>query len=344
METEVVAESETAFTYYRGADLTVLKNPDGGVKKISERFLEDLLRVAVEEKTISEYPSDFGEQVAALRAENYIYDGEVVKLSRPEFSLLPYLAVFVVAFSPYVYVAGSVTDKLVAVLTSVSVHPPVLVFVYGPLVMLPTVAVHEYGHYREAGKHVPVSFGLGTINGLVPAFKTYTTETWVLSRAHRIWINLAGLTYQSLVLLPLVGMYHFGVSPPLPGFEPVVPWLLVGYIATSLCFVLNPLYHGDGYLIMTDALGTYNLRTRAKDEYRNGNVNLYSLYALLSYGLVNAYTLGNMLLTLVVWGLVIGPVLVAISLLFIYIEFSEGMAREFVAHEPDWVNEIHVTR
>lgn len=344
METEIVAESETAFTYYRGADLTVLKNPDGGVKKINDRFLEDLLQVAAGEKTVSEYPSDFGEQIAELREENYIYDGEVVKLSRPEFSLLPYLALFVVAFSPFVYVAVDVMDKLVAVLTSVSVHPPVLVFVYGPLVMLPTVAVHEYGHYREAGKHVPVGFGIGTINGLVPAFKTYTTETWVLSRAHRIWINLAGLTYQSIVTLPLVGMYYFGVYPPLTGFQRVVPWLLVGYITTSLFFVLNPIYHGDGYLIMTDALGTYNLRKRAKEEYGNRNLNLYSLYALLSYGLVNVYTIINMILTLVVWGLVIGPVLVGISLLFVYIEFSGSTAREFVSHEPDWVDEIRVKR
>lgn len=340
MHTNTITRSETAFTFVRGTNFSILKNPDGGVKKVPERFIDDLLKISTGEATVSDYPDDFEQTVSQLREDGYIYEGPVVELEQPSFRLAPYVLLCALLFAPYVWITVTNFDLIRAVFGSLSTHPPVWIFLYGPLVMLPTVAVHELGHYRESAKHTPVSFGLGTINGFIPAFKTYTTETWLLRPRHRMWINIAGVTYQSAAALPLVGMYYFDVYPPLPQFEAVLPWLLMGYVVGTFTFVLNPIYHGDGYLVMTDVLGEYNIRKKAKQAYRDRTVNLYALYGLLSYGLVNVYFLINSVLTVVVWGFLIGGILIGINLLFIVIEFSDSKAREFVSHEPAWVKKL----
>lgn len=333
-------ESDTGFTFIRGDKFAVLKHPDGGVKKVPERFVDDLARVGSSSAEVAEFPADFRETVDQLREEGYIYRGPVTELYRPEFSVVPRLALAAVLFTPYVLVAGAEVDRLIAVLSSTSERPPLWLFLYGPLVMLPTVVAHEWGHYREAGKHVPVSFGIGTINGLIPAFKTYTTETWLLSPAHRMWVNLAGVTYQSVATMPVVALYYLDTAPPLPGFEETLPWLLVVYIFGAVTFTLNPIYHGDGYLIMTDLLGEYNIRKKARRAYRERTLNMYAVYGFVSYGLVNVYKLLSSLLTLLVWGWVVGGVLIGINLVFVAAEFTGSRAREFVASDPEWVHEL----
>lgn len=336
----IIDTSQTGFIFVRGESFAVLKHPDGGVKKVPERFVDDLIQVAEGTVDPESFPQDFTEAVAQLRDEGYLFEGPVVELQRPSFSLLPYIVAAVALFAPYLIVAVEELDLLLAVLSSVSVRPPLWLFLYGPLVMLPTVAIHEWGHYREAGKHVPVSFGIGTINGLVPAFKTYTTETWLLGPRHRMWVNLAGVTYQSAAAMPLVLIYYFDLVPPLPGFAETLPWLLIGYVVGMFTFTLNPVYHGDGYLIMTDLLGEYNIRKKSRQAYRARDLNRYALYGLLSYGLVNVYMIVSSVLTLVVWGWIIGGILVGIKVLFIVVEYTESRAREFVSHEPTWVPEI----
>jgi hypothetical protein len=336
----LVASSETGVTFVRGDDFAILKHPDGGVKKIPEQFVDDLVRVSRGAARVDEFPPDFGATVEQLRSEGYIYRGPTVEIHRPAFSVLPYACLTLLSLVPYVLVAILEFDVLVTVVGSPTEQPPLWVLLYGPVVMLPTVAIHEWGHFREAGRYVPVSFGLGTINGLVPAFKTYTTETWLLSRQHRMWVNLSGITYQSIALLPLAGVYYLDVGLPLPGFEASVPWLLIGYIVGTVTFVLNPVYHGDGYLVMTDLLGEHNIRKKAKRAYKERTVNLYAVYGFLSYGLVNVYMVVSSVITLLVWGWVVGSILVGLNVLFVVIEASESRAREFVSREPDWVRDL----
>lgn len=117
---------------------------------------------------------------------------------------------------------------------------------------------HEFGHaaacrYFDA-ENGDVGFGLYLT---FPVFYSNVTSVWKLSRRQRIVVNLGGVYFQSIFLIPFFIVYF------LTGND-----LCKLYIyATNMNFIftLNPFLKFDGYWIMSDILGVPNLRQRSME-------------------------------------------------------------------------------
>ena len=117
---------------------------------------------------------------------------------------------------------------------------------------------HELGH-ASACRYWGIShggLGLGIyIN--IPVFYTDVSNIWKLSRMKRLVVNLGGVYFQILFLIPFLTISLFYRNN------------LLDFIIITVNFnfplTLNPFFKFDGYWIMTDALGVANLRQRGKE-------------------------------------------------------------------------------
>lgn len=160
-------------------------------------------------------------------------------------------------------------EKLSFSLTNLDLYKFILVFI----ILFLSTFFHELGH-ASASKYCgvpPGEIGFGIyIN--IPVFYTDVTNIWKLSRKQRLLVNIGGVYFQCLLLIPCYFLYHN------------VPNSLIGYLilATNLnfLFVLNPFFKFDGYWIISDLLGIPNLRKRTNELFFYfvkkgiGNMNL----------------------------------------------------------------------
>lgn len=153
-------------------------------------------------------------------------------------------------------------------------------------------------HYYSAWKQgLDPSFGVSVINGLIPAMVTRSYNGWCLPRNRRMWITIAGPAYGFLWTIGIFALYYTVVPHPALAFAGMICF-------NYQFFALIPLYHGDGYLLMTDFLDQHNLRTRGVDDLWNRRATWPAVYAALSYGiviiefavnLIIGYLVGNLL-------------------------------------------------
>lgn len=181
-----------------------------------------------------------------------------------------------------------------------------------PLVVC-SVVVHEFGHYYTAWRQgLNPSFGTSVINGVLPVIVTRTHGGWSLPRNQRMWNTLAGPTYGLVWTLVVFALYY--TLLPYPGIA----------VAALLCFnlqfaALNPLFHGDGYLLLTDLLNERNIRTRGITDLRERRPTWRAAYAAVSYGFVVVAFLVNLVIGYVL-GNVTGLAIVLCVTLAIYAE------------------------
>jgi putative peptide zinc metalloprotease protein len=124
------------------------------------------------------------------------------------------------------------------------------------LLMLASSLIHEIGH-ASACKYFHIDHG-GVGFGLYltfPVFYTDVSDTWKLKRKERIVVNMAGVYFQLILLIPFLLIYLFTGNA-------VVKYFLLA-INFSMLFTLNPFFKFDGYWIASDLLGVANLRKRS---------------------------------------------------------------------------------
>lgn len=120
---------------------------------------------------------------------------------------------------------------------------------------------HELGH-ATACSHcgtTPRGIGFGLYINF-PVFYSDVSDIWKLSRKDRTLVNLGGVYFQSLFLLPLLVIFFITGSNILKYF--------IFTININFIFTLNPFFKFDGYWIMTDLLGVPNLRARSKEVFK----------------------------------------------------------------------------
>lgn len=83
--------------------------------------------------------------------------------------------------------------------------------------------------------------------------KSFVSNIWKLRRKQRIVVDLAGIYFQLLFLLPII-LVHFMTNLDLK--------YVIYAINLSFLFDLNPFFRFDGYWVFTDLLGIANLRQR----------------------------------------------------------------------------------
>jgi putative peptide zinc metalloprotease protein len=121
--------------------------------------------------------------------------------------------------------------------------------------------VHEFGHATACSycETTPRGIGFGLYINF-PVFYTDVSDIWKLSRRNRMLVNLGGVYFQSLFLLPLFAIFFITGNNILKYF--------IFTINLNFIFTLNPFFKFDGYWIMTDLLGVPNLRARSKEVFK----------------------------------------------------------------------------
>lgn len=129
------------------------------------------------------------------------------------------------------------------------------------LFMLASSFFHELGHAsackRFGIKHGGIGFGL-YLN--FPVLYTDVTEVWKLDRAKRCVVNIAGVYFQLMCIVPIVICFM------LTGND-ILRYMIIimnfGFVMT-----LNPFFKFDGYWMASDILGVPNLREKSKELIR----------------------------------------------------------------------------
>jgi putative peptide zinc metalloprotease protein len=129
------------------------------------------------------------------------------------------------------------------------------------LFMLFSSLIHEFGH-ASACKYFQVDHG-GVGFGLYltfPVFYTDVSNTWKLKRRERLVVNMSGVYFQFILLIPFFLIY-------LLTYNAIAKYILLT-INFSMLLTLNPFFKFDGYWIASDLLGVANLRQRSKESIR----------------------------------------------------------------------------
>lgn len=120
---------------------------------------------------------------------------------------------------------------------------------------------HELGHVtaliRNGGNTVEIGFGIYI---MFPVFYANVSECWRFPRSERLQVNVGGLYFQSLTLLPLAILNAWR---PSLGLAFSFLWIDLLLIRN-----LNPFLRMDGYWILADLLGEPSLHRSAAVELK----------------------------------------------------------------------------
>lgn len=120
--------------------------------------------------------------------------------------------------------------------------------------------VHEVGHAAACQylgvQHGGIGFGL-YLN--FPVFYTDVTNVWRLNRKERSIVDIAGVYFQMILLIPVLAyeIYH-----PNDICKYIIVMMDFNFIIT-----LNPFFKFDGYWLMTDLLGIANLKSKCNEIF-----------------------------------------------------------------------------
>ncbi|HEX8429673.1 MAG TPA: hypothetical protein VF625_00240 [Longimicrobium sp.] len=124
------------------------------------------------------------------------------------------------------------------------------------LLMGGSVVLHEFGHAAAAAhfgcRRLEIGWGMYYHMSVL---YTDLSEAWRLPRAQRALIDVAGMYFQALFGVAMLGVYAATGS--------AVP--LYCFIATDLAIAssLNPFFRMDGYWLVSDLLGVPNLHAQS---------------------------------------------------------------------------------
>lgn len=128
-------------------------------------------------------------------------------------------------------------------------------FIIVIILLLLSTFFHELGHV-SACSYFGIKcgyIGLGIYINMI-VFYADVSHIWSLKRKQRILVNLGGVYFQSIILLPCYFFFFNNYN-----------YLLCYFILCSnlnILLVLNPFFKFDGYWIFSDMLGLPNLRQR----------------------------------------------------------------------------------
>lgn len=117
---------------------------------------------------------------------------------------------------------------------------------------------HEIGH-ASACRYFNIghgAIGMG-IYALFPVFYADVSEAWKLKRGERVIVDVGGIYFQLLFLLPFIGYSIVCQSI-------TINYFIIG-VDMSILLNLNPFFKFDGYWICSDLLGVPNLRARVNE-------------------------------------------------------------------------------
>ncbi|PSP85406.1 hypothetical protein BRC83_02935 [Halobacteriales archaeon QS_1_68_17] len=283
--TEDISDGEFGFTWGQVDGLLWIRNGEGEYKRLDPAFMETLQAVASGGTDLEDVEEGARRTIETLHEEGYLEPGaQIERLETPEdIRLWPRLLGFGVSFgalAAYLYTHWEAA-------TTVPTDPLSIILLLFLLFGIGRVSttLHEWGHYYACTPYFEPEIGSERLNGALPAAVTYTTEAWRCPRNIRLWISLAGPQVTVLIALAVAGVHLL-----VPGVTVLATYVLFEFGRLLLNF--NPLLEGDGYLLVSDALGIVNLRTRAFEDLRNRRPSLPAAYAVASIVFTGLLILG----------------------------------------------------
>lgn len=117
---------------------------------------------------------------------------------------------------------------------------------------------HEIGHATACNhfgiKHGGIGIGL-YLN--IPVLYTNVTDIWLLQKKQRCIVNLAGIYFQTFILMFLLITYFY--------FHNDLLKYLILLQNINFAITLNPLFKFDGYWLLTDITGITNLKQHSSE-------------------------------------------------------------------------------
>ncbi len=138
------------------------------------------------------------------------------------------------------------------------------------LLSLLAAFIHELGHASAlvgyGCKQTEIGFG---IYFYYPVLYTDVSEAWKLSRHQRAMIDMGGVYFQSVFQLLLLALF-FITSSPVP---------IYFFIFTDLIMfrTMNPFLRMDGYWLVADLFGIFNLRQQSTKLIKHYVLKLFSV-------------------------------------------------------------------
>ena len=175
---------------------------------------------------------------------------EIGRTLKPLFAFKSYYLVLAINFAlltAFLFTTGG------EYLTLEKVNLTTLVVVY--VTILLSTLFHEFGHASACCYYnlPPGAIGVCVyLNMLV--FYADVSNVWHLSRNKRIVVNLGGVYFQMILLIPIYIAYYITKSD-------LFAYLLLSF-NLNFILVLNPFFKFDGYWILSDILGVPNLRKK----------------------------------------------------------------------------------
>jgi putative peptide zinc metalloprotease protein len=134
------------------------------------------------------------------------------------------------------------------------------------VLILPGIALHELGHlsacHRYGAPHG--GFGLG-LYWFLPVLYAEVHGAWLLPRARRAVVDVAGIYFQGLYLLVIAGVC---LLVPADGRLSATLQLALWGSYFLVLNTLNPVLKYDGYWLLSDVSGSYNLHRRMREGAR----------------------------------------------------------------------------
>jgi len=167
--------------------------------------------------------------------------------------------------------------------------------------------IHELGHatacFRYGCEHGGVGFGLYYI---FPAFYADVTKAWRLSPKQRAVIDLGGLYFNALTLIPL------GICAMMTGNHVALrlTWITMFVMLQNL----NPSFKLDGYWLFSDLSGLTNLHERMAEAFARfgrrlfGRRNDEALHTGLRAGLLRLYVAAVSIYALFIGSFLVGAI------------------------------------
>lgn len=319
--TKTTEETDTQFGFIWGVadDRYFLRTPDRQFRGVSEHVVETLREKATE-TSIDELIGDISEQRASAGAilreiheEGFIReDAPVERLEPPEdIDLWPQLLLVATLIS----FAAGFWIHAISLLSEPAFDEPLG---YLPETVVATAAsllvgtaIHEYGHHWAASRQgVQATLDFTVINGIVPAVVTRTNDSWALPRNRRMWVTFAGPVFGLGWTIGLFLLYHTLVAHPAVAIAALITF-------NAELSALIPVYHGDGYFVISDVLGRQDLRSRGLADLRDLRATWSAAYVVVSYGVVVGLFVANTVVLYLIgdyWGVLLSALFLLAAL------------------------------
>lgn len=253
--------------------------PDSHIFQVDKLTLSIILDLNAG-KTVKESSDKFGieinqiefllKKIAAHSGITTENNGRITRFSlRQDMDIAWYILVFfgMLAFQVYYFLFSAHTVLMNTLTEGVAVA----------LLALAAVIAHEAGHFISAWRFTGIKPRAGfEINFIFPSVYVDTHEAWRLPRNKRFVINTAGI-FSDLIINTAAVLVVLAYRP---AEYYVTPFLITQYMRWAI--LLNPIFKGDGYWILSDTLGLANMEKRGMEEMKKLRFNFLSIFGVVS--------------------------------------------------------------